>query len=150
MVFDDRRYTEDSIIKQMALIELHGKDGSALDAGCGCIEGKHLFAVEGLAEEGMGFALSEKEKRFYENLAEVARKTRKAIEDDTFDYLPQNPSPRRYEPHGLTECEQSHPNVLHKLRSCIKQVEKREGCSPPYTYCPVNPVAVCRASVKCP
>jgi len=83
--FDDRRYTEDSIIKQLTLIELHSKDGSALDAGCGCIEGKHLFAVEGLAEEGIGFAKSEKEKKFYEELGTWAREQRKSIESGKFD-----------------------------------------------------------------
>jgi hypothetical protein len=84
-MFDDRVYTEDAIIKQLALIELHSKDGSALDAGCGCIEGKHLFIVEGLAEEGKGFALSEKEKHFYDDLGTWARTKRKQIEDSTFD-----------------------------------------------------------------
>lgn len=61
-----------------------------------------------------------------------------------------NPESRRYLPHGLTPCEKSHPAILRKLSRCIKKVEKREGCSPPYTNCAVNPVAVCRASVKCP
>jgi hypothetical protein len=83
--FDDRRYTEDALIKQLSLIELHSKDGSALDAGCGCIEGKHLFLVEGLSEEGKGFALSEKEKRFYEELGNLARTYRKRIEGSEFD-----------------------------------------------------------------
>jgi hypothetical protein len=85
MPFDDRRYTEDSIIKQLALIELHSKDGSALDAGCGCIEGKHLFIVEGLAEEGSGFALTDKEKQFYEELGNWARSKRKAIESSEWN-----------------------------------------------------------------
>ncbi|MCJ7422765.1 hypothetical protein MUP01_00645 [Candidatus Bathyarchaeota archaeon] len=155
MVFNDRDYTQDAVIKQAALIELHSKDGSALDAGCSCIEGKHLHIIEGLAEEGKGFAVSEKEKEFYDRLGNLTRSLRKNMEGDNFDMLEVlheaglNPYPRKYELHGLTECEQSHPNVVHKLQSCIKKVEKREGCSPPYTDCPVNPVAVCRASVTC-
>ena len=80
MAFDDRRYTEDALIKQLSLIELHSKDGSALDAGCGCIEGKHLFLVEGLAEEAKGFALTDPEKEFYDELGDLARTKRKAIE----------------------------------------------------------------------
>ena len=80
MAFDDRKYTEDAIIKQLSLVELHSKDGSALDAGCGCIEGKHLFLVEGLAEEGKGFAVTQEEKVFYEELGDWARANRKRIE----------------------------------------------------------------------
>ncbi|MCJ7424963.1 hypothetical protein MUP01_11965 [Candidatus Bathyarchaeota archaeon] len=156
MVFNDRDYTQDAVIKQAALIELHSKDGSALDAGCTCIEGKHLHIIEGLAEEGKGFAVSEKEKEFYDRLGNLTRSLRKNMEGDNFDMQEVlheaglNPYPRKYEPHGLTECEQSHPNVVHKLRACIKKVEKREGCSPPYTDCPVNPAAVCRTSIRCP
>jgi len=149
-MFDEKKYTEDSIIKQLTLIQLHSTDGSALDAGCSCVEGKHLHALEGLAEEGTMTAESPGEKAFYENLANVARETRKAIEEQKFGYMPHNPAgPRGYLPHGLTECEKEHPHVLKKLSRCIRKVEKREGCMPPYTDCPVNPVAVCRASVKC-
>jgi len=184
MVFDDRKYTEDSAIKQLSLIELHSKDGSALDAGCGCIEGKHLFALEGLSEEGVGFAMSQKEKDFYAKMGEFARKARKSIEESSFEFphnpvklgpeyymehpiempevvkrklrwgerIKENPGPRRrYEPYGWTQCEKAHPNVKAKMRRCIKKVEQREGCvGIPYTECPVNPVAVCRASIKCP
>lgn len=150
MVFDEKKYTEDSIVKQLTLIQLHSTDGSALDAGCSCIEGKHLHALEGLAEEGIMTASSPQEKAFYENLANVARETRKNIEEGKYNYMPGNPYPRHYEPHGLTECEQSHPHVLKKLSRCIRKVEKKEHCTPPYDTCPVNPVAVCRASVKCP
>ena len=85
------------------------------------------------------------EKAFYENLANVARETRKAIEAREWG----NPG-RKYHPSGLTECEKAHPNVLKKIARCIREVEKREGCVSPYTDCPVNPVAVCRAAVPCP
>jgi hypothetical protein len=149
MTFDDREYTLDSLIKELVLIEKHSKDGSALDAGCACIESKHLYAVEGLAEEGVLFAMSKQEREFYEKLAELARKLRKNIEEGRFE-IPHNPTGRQYLPHGLTQCEKKYPSVKRKLSSCIKQVEKREGCTPPYTDCPVNPVAVCRTSIPCP
>jgi hypothetical protein len=148
VVFDEKKYTEDSIIKQLTLIQLHSTDGSALDAGCSCVEGKHLHALEGLAEEGSMTAENPQEKAFYVELANFARETRKAIEEQKWS---SNPGPgRKYHPHGLTECEKAHPHVLKKLSRCIRKVEKREGCTPPYDTCPVNPVAVCRASVKCP
>lgn len=155
MNFDDRIYTREAIIKQLGLIELHCKDGSAIDAGCQCIDTKHLYLIEGLAEEGQGFALSEAERKFYANLADFVRSTRKNMEVETWR-LPgsrhSNPghSRRRYLPHNLTECEKTHPDVRKKLSSCIKKVEEREGCTSPYIGCPVNPVAVCRTSVSCP
>lgn len=85
MAFDDHKYTEDAIIKQLSLIQLHVDDGSALDAGCGCIEGKHTFNLEGLSEEQTGFALSESEKKFYERLAKIARTQRHKIEQEEWD-----------------------------------------------------------------
>lgn len=168
MVFDDRDYTQDALIKQLALIELHGKDGSAVDAGCSCIESKHLYAVEGLAEEGQGFALSQKEREFYEKVSQLARSLRKRIDVEDWDMhgimrevmkdthseplhgvVIGNPH-RLYLPHGLTECEKQNPSVVKKLARCIGKVEKQYGCVSPYVDCAVNPVAVCRASIKCP
>lgn len=155
MTFDDRDYTLDSIIKQLSLIELHGKDGSATDAGCMCIETKHLFMLEGLSEEGEGFALSEKEKRFYSKLADFARSTRKKIEQEEWNLngvmekkhpvALHNPNGRRFLPHGLTACERKHPSVRHKLSSCIKELEPLE-----HSGKIGSAVAVCRASIKCP
>lgn len=127
-MFDEKKYTEDSIIKQLTLIQLHSTDGSALDGGCSCIEGKHLHALEGLAEEGTMTSETPQEKAFYENLANVARETRKAIEEQKFGYMPHNPV--------SGECP--------KLVRCIKKVS--ETCVMPAC----NPYAVCRASVKCP
>lgn len=144
MSFDDRRYTEDSIIKQLGLIELHGKDGSAVEAGCGCIEGKHLVMLEGLAEEGIGFSKTQKERVFYTKLSSLARDLRKSIEEDRFTFPKSqvNPGRRKFLPSGLTACEREHPAVQKKLSRCIKKLE-REGRVE-------SPVAVCRASIKCP
>lgn len=167
MTFNDRDYTQDAIIKQLGLIELHCKDGSAIDAGCKCIDTKHLYLLEGLAEEGQGFAVSEKERQFYARLGDLVRLIRKNMEVEDFElhgvmrevmgksfpkplHKAGNPYPRKYLPHGLTACEKRYPSVRKKLAACIGEVEKREGCAPPYTLCPVNPVAVCRASIKCP
>ena len=127
MTFDEKKYTEDGIIKQLTLIQLHSSDGSSLDAGCSCVEGKHLHALEGFAEEAIMTAEDSQEKAFYENLANVARETRKAIEEQKFGYLPHNPA--------SAECP--------KLIRCIKKVGKT--CKMPEC----NPHAVCKASVKC-
>ena len=80
MSFNDYDYTRDAIIKQLGLIELHGKDGSAVDAGCQCINTKHTYMLEGLSEEMVGFAKTEAEKKFYMQLAENMRNTRRQID----------------------------------------------------------------------
>ena len=158
--FNDRDYTRDAVIKQLGLIELHCKDGSAVDAGCQCIDTKHLFLIEGLSEEGMGFALSAKERKFYEDLGNLVRLTRKKMEVEDFNLhgvmrqtmkvkhpvpMGGNPGPRKYLPHGLTACEKAHPSVRKKLSSCIRKLEKKPGA-----YVDFNPPAICRASIKCP
>jgi len=64
--------------------------------------------------------------------------------------------PREYLPYGLTEEEKANPELLRKLSSCIRDVEKKscpESAVGPdgkfdYSKCDVNPVAVCRASIE--
>lgn len=165
--FNDRDYTRDAVIKQLGLIELHCKDGSAIDAGCQCIDTKHLYLIEGLAEEGMGFSLSAKERKFYENLADLVRQTRKRMEVEDYNLhgvmrdvmkkehpvpLHSNPRTRGFLPHNLTACEKAHPKVRKKLSSCIKEVELKccGELTTDYSACACNPVAVCRASIPCP
>lgn len=162
MSFNDRDYTMDSIIKQLGLIELHSKDGSALEGGCACIETKHLYLLEGLSEEGVGFAMSVEEKEFYTQLGDLARQVRKLMEKGDFSEglhgvmrkvmkkshpkpLRHNPYPRKYLPHGLTACEQKYPSVRKKLSHCISTLEPREEAGEIESA-----VAVCRASIKCP
>lgn len=152
--FNDRDYTYDAVMKQLGLVELHTRDGSAVEAGCHCIETKHLRLIEGLSEEGVSFALSEKEKRFFADLGNLSRGLRKNLEMEAFD-LPSvlrnsglNPGHRLFQPHGLTETEKTSKTLTHKLASCIRQVEEKEHCKPPYTGCRVNPVAICRASIE--
>jgi len=141
MSFNPRDYTEKSLMKELYLIEKHSKDGSAIEGGCSCIEEKHLLGVEGYSEEGQGFGLSKKEKEFYAKTAEWARKLRKSIDEGSFNF-PGNPSSRRVLSFGLTECERKHKNVRKSLSRCIKKLEKEGRVE--------SPVAVCRASIKCP
>ena len=77
--FNDRDYTEDSLVKQLLAIENHSKDGSAVDGGCSCIEGKHFYGVELYAEEGQGFALSKEEREWYADVADWARIKRREL-----------------------------------------------------------------------
>lgn len=156
MSFNDRDYTREAVIKQLGLIELHCKDGSAINAGCACIETKHFYFLEGLTEEGQGFALTTKEEDFYKQLGDFSRLARKRLEVEDWDLhgvmrevmhkkhpVPQHTgNPGRYLPHGLTACERQYPSVQDKLARCIKAVEKKGQVE--------NPVAVCRASIRCP
>ena len=114
MMFDDRVYTEDAVIKQLSLIELHSKDGSALDAGCGCIEGKHLFIVEGLAEEGKGFALTDSEKSFYEDLGTWARTKRKQIEASEWSH-------GQHEEHVAIKCGHCDNLRAGERKECLRE-----------------------------
>lgn len=131
-MFNDRDYTQDALIKQLGLVELHGKDGSAVDSGCACIQTKHSFNIEGLAEEGMGFAVSAKEKSFYSGVADWAREIRKNIETETFE-LPRANNPKR-----LSVCERKRERCIKKL----KPKEARGEIKSAY--------AVCYASIPCP
>ena len=90
--FNDYDYTRESILKQLGLIELHGKDGSAVEAGCGCIEGKHLLMLAGLCEEMVGFSKSEAEKKYYLWAGSVVRNMRRSIEFADW-CIPCNPAP---------------------------------------------------------
>jgi len=132
VTFNDRDYTQDALIKQLGLVELHGKDGSAVEAGCACIQTKHSYNIEGLSEEGMGFALSEKEKRFYSNLADLARDIRKKIETEDFTL------PKTHNPTSLTVCERKRERCIKKLMPKEKRGEIESAH------------AVCYASIPCP
>lgn len=149
--FNALQYTRDALAEELGLIERHSSDGSAFQAGCACIEEKHLLLVSGLAREGAIMATDEKEKQFYQNLAEEARELRKKIVDGDFG-VAGNPRTRGFLPHGLTECEKSHGDVRRELSNCIKEAEIRccGHTTKHYEECSCNPVAVCRASVPCP
>lgn len=159
MSFDGLKYTREALMEELALVERHARDGSAVDAGCGCIEEKHLLLVAGLGSEGVVLATKQEEKQFYSELADLARNLRKKVLDSDFNMhgvmretmkkkhpLPlHSPNPRSYLPHGLTQCEKTHPKVLHELSACIKKLEPKERSGEIESA-----VAVCRASIPCP
>lgn len=126
--FDDYDYTRDSIIKQLTLIELHGKDGSAVDAGCQCINTKHTYILEGLAEEMVGFAKSEKEKQFYLQMAALMRELRKKIDAEDWSI------------HG----------TMRAVMKDLHPVPLDIACKKELTKClENNPFSVCEKTVKC-
>lgn len=144
MSFDGLDYTRNALLEEVSLIERHARDGSAVTAGCACIEEKHLLTLAGLASEGVTLAVDQAEKEYYLRLADWARNTRKEIIEGKFKAAG-NPGSRAYLPHGLTECEKTHANVRKKLARCIKKNEPREEAGEIESA-----VAVCRASVPCP
>lgn len=138
MSFNGLEYTRDSLAKELYLIELHSKDGSAVEGGCTCIEEKHLLGIEGLAEEGIVLAEDKAEKDYYGRVAAWARKTRKEILDG--DFKP-NPGPLKHLFKGdtlngyveaakcktLTECVKKCPECMknplsEKCRACASEV----------------------------
>lgn len=149
--FNGLEYTRNALLEELALVERHARDGSAVDAGCACIEEKHLLNIAGLASEGVTLATDPDEKQYYFNLANWAREKRRQILDGEFK-VKGNPRTRAFLPHGLTECEKSHANVRKALASCIKQAEVKccGETTTDYSKCDCNPVAVCRASIPCP
>ena len=148
--FDGLDYTREALAEELSLVELHAADGSAFEAGCSCIEEKHLLRIAGLATEGVSLATDQAEKEYYMGLASRMREERKRILEAEWK-VAGNPRTRAFLPHGLTECEKSHPAVKKKLSSCIKEAEIK--CCGEHTTdyggCTCNPVAVCRASIPC-
>ncbi len=134
VTFNDRDYTADALIKQLSLIELHGKDGSAVDSGCACIESKHLFMIEGLAEEGVGFGVSTKEKAFYRQVSEFARVLRKNIDAAQFTFPKIACSTVIHAGNPYSDCKA-------RRERCITKLKGHKG---------INAFAVCSAAVKCP
>jgi hypothetical protein len=148
--FDGHDYTERSVLEELLLIERHSRDGSAIQAGCACIEEKHLLTLAGLSSEMPTLAKSQDEANFYMDLARLAREKREEILDANFKDPPADPKPRKYLPHGLTEEEKEDSALRKKLSSCISQAEI--SCcgthTSDYSGCSCNPAAVCRASIE--
>lgn len=110
--FDGLEYTRDAIAEELALIERHARDGSAVMGGCACIEEKHLITLAGLASEGVTLATDQREKDYYFKLAEEARVKRKEILEAVWENKPV---------HGLASCEK-------KMESCIADGHSEEEC----------------------
>lgn len=133
--FDGLDYTRQAILEELALIERHARDGSAVEAGCGCIEEKHLLNLAGLASEGVTLATEKKEKEYYMGLASLARELRREVLDQEFN---------RFSSHG-------NPVSRAKiLRECIESATVKccgENTTD-YSKCSCNPVEVCKASIE--
>ena len=84
MEFNVLDYTRNALLEELALVERHARDGSAVDAGCACIEEKHLLNISGLASEGVTLATNTHEKDFYLWLAGYARELRQQILEGDF------------------------------------------------------------------
>ncbi len=110
--FDGHDYTERSVLEELLLIERHARDGSAITAGCACIEEKHLLTLAGLASEMPTLSKDQAEKEFYMKLAEEARGIRERILDHNF---------KGVESHGLSKCEK-------KIELCIQHGHSEEEC----------------------
>lgn len=80
MNFNAEEYTRDSIVQQLLLTELHARDNSAVEGGCGCIEEKHLTTIIGLCNESATLMSNKEEVDFYLNeVAPICRELRTRI-----------------------------------------------------------------------
>lgn len=104
--FDGLDYTRESLLEELSLMERHARDGSAVEAGCSCIEEKHLLLIAGLASEGVTLAKDQAEKEFYMNLADRARELRQQIIQGDWK--------KADGAHGLSACER-------KIHKCLEQ-----------------------------
>ena len=68
---NDRKYTFQTLVEELFLMERHIRDGSW--RLCSCNPEKHLPGVAGLASEGFGFAETNEERHFMECLMSQAR-----------------------------------------------------------------------------
>jgi len=75
---NDRDYTLNAILEELALLERHCRDGSFKI--CRCIPEKHLPTLAGLSSEGFGFAKTPDEKEFMDKLMNASRIIREHIE----------------------------------------------------------------------
>lgn len=123
--FNDYNYTRDSILKQLVLMELHGKDGSAVDAGCQCINTKHTYILEGLCEEMAGFAKNEAEAKWYLDFSALMRQARQQIDQENWRPLKASGS-CQYSDISVKAC-------ADKLAKCLES----------------NPYSVCKQKVRC-
>jgi hypothetical protein len=178
--FDDLKYTRKKIRRQLEVIQEHASDGSAFqNCRCiqeKHLDMLAEYATEGatiasdLKEkafygwlapwsdatlDNVNYALDLNndavELKMWSDLADDAREIRRELVSGAFE-APNPASTRAYLPHGLTIQEKKTPETRHLLSRCIQKVEKAQ-CPPHfvnYTECKVNPVAVCRASVKVP
>ena len=141
--FDGHDYTERSALEELLLIERHCRDGSAIKAGCACIEEKHLLTLAGLSSEMPTLAKFDGEKEYYMELAAWARQKREEILDGHFKG---EGAGKAHDPKG----EDAAPPTDKKLKRCIKEAEI--SCcgkeTSDYEGCSCNPEAVCQASIE--
>jgi len=109
--FDGLDYTRNAILEELSLIERHARDGSAITAGCSCIEEKHLLVLSGLASEGVTLVTDQDEKDYYIDLAERMRAERQRVLQGDFG--------KKYS-HSV-KCEA-------KVAKCIQQGGSEEEC----------------------
>lgn len=80
MMPDPLRYTEEELAKELVLLEKHLKQEPYMDEDfcIDCIE-KHLILIEGLAEEGIGFADDKEKENNFVNIANIANRLKRKI-----------------------------------------------------------------------
>ena len=80
MMQDPLRYTEQELVKELVLLEKHLKQSPYMDEDfcIDCIE-KHVVAIEGLSEEGIGFADDKEKEKMFIKIANETNRLKKEI-----------------------------------------------------------------------
>lgn len=142
--FNDLDYTTDALMKQLILVQNHVDDGSAVTAGCNCIETKHLFAISGYAEEGQSFAETPEQKEWFGRLQSWAEENRKSLlgtpaSKERFAEIAEQAREYRKE---LEYGEWSHSETPEHQK-CIERMTLE--CCGEGEKCHCDPVALCHA-----
>lgn len=87
MMPDPLKYTEEELAKELVLLEKHLKQEPYMDEDfcIDCIE-KHLILIEGLAEEGIGFADDKEKENNFVSIANTANRLKREIKTSP-DYV---------------------------------------------------------------
>lgn len=132
----NRKYTENSLIEELALLERHYRDGSY--KVCTCVPEKHLPLIAGLSSEMVMFLNTEEDKmqKFYAGLARMCRFARTAIEEKNYegDFLFKE---------NLVKKAKADPNLQHKISECVENLEKKVCKN---GDCKIDPLQVCKAN----
>lgn len=81
MSFDGETYESNRIVQQLIDIEEHCVDGSAVEAGCTCIQDRHLQALTSAAKQYGSISKKQENRQFGADLATWTEKRLKSVYD---------------------------------------------------------------------
>ena len=126
---DPLRYTEEELVKELVLLEKHLKQSPYMDENF-CLEcqEKHLTSIEGLAEEGIGFADNKKKEKMFADVANKANRLKREIKTNPdFAELSREVREIRKSLGGCTICKNNSDNPKQKLLMPLSEIKSLAG-----------------------